>query len=411
MGGSAAERGMVIVGAGECGTRAALALREAGWRGKVTLVGAETHPPYERPPLSKDAILSETPVAKAIAGAGDLTAAGIDFRPGVRVAAIDRPAREVVLEGGCRLPYARLLLATGAQPRTLALPGASGENVAMLRGLDDAARIRAALGPGQRLAIIGGGFIGLELAASARRLGTDVTVVEALPRLLSRCVPAEIAAGLEARHRAEGVGFVLNARIAAITALGVELADGSCIAADLVLVGIGAAPDTTLAAAAGLAVENGIAVDDRLATEDPSIFAAGDCCSFPHPHYAGRRVRLESWRSAQEQGTLAARNMLGMNEVLAAVPWFWSDQYDLTLQIAGLAEGAATTVRRPVGEDGFVLFHIAPDGRLLAASGIARGNAVARDIRLAEMMIARGLCPDPAALASPATSLKKLLAA
>jgi 3-phenylpropionate/trans-cinnamate dioxygenase ferredoxin reductase subunit len=400
--------GMVIVGAGECGTRAALALREAGYDGPVTLVGAERHAPYERPPLSKEAITAAAG-PKGIAGADGLAAAGIDFRPGATAAAIDREGRAVILEDGSVLPYARLLLATGARPRPLPLPGADGPNAAMLRSLEDAARIRAALGPGRRLAVVGGGFIGLELAASARRLGTEVAVIEALPRLLTRGVPPEIADVLEARHRDEGVGFVFEARVEAIAPDGVRLADGT-VEADLVVIGIGAIPDTALAAACGLALENGVAVDDRLATADPAIFAAGDCCSFLHPMY-GRRVRLESWRSAQEQGTLAACNMLGHDAPVTAVPWFWTDQYDLTMQIAGLAEGAVTQVRRPLADGAFVLFHLAADGRLQAASGIGTGNAVAKDIRLAEMMIARGLHPDPAALAAPETNLKRLLAA
>lgn len=406
-------RGIVIVGAGECGTRAALALREAGHEGPVTLVGAEIHPPYERPPLSKDALLAETPVPRPIGGAERLAEAGIDFRPGVAAVEIDRAGRTLALSDGSKLAWHRLLLATGARPRLLPLKGADGPNVATLRGVEDAGRIRSALGPGRRLVVIGGGFIGLELAASARRLGTEVTVIEALPRLLSRGVPEEIASLLAARHEAEGVRLLLGARIAEVTASGVSLDVGGgvpaeLVPADLVLVGIGAVPETALAEAAGLAVENGIAVDDRLATSDPAIFAAGDCAAFHHPAY-GRRIRLESWRSAQEQGTLAARNMLGADEPVAAVPWFWSDQYDLTLQVAGLAEGATTTVRRAVGE-GFVIFHLGPDGRLLAASGIGPGNAIARDVRLAEMMIARGLRPDPEALAT-AASLKKLLAA
>ncbi|MFO1144307.1 MAG: FAD-dependent oxidoreductase [Amaricoccus sp.] len=400
--------GMVIIGAGECGTRAALALREAGYDGPVTLIGSEPHGPYERPPLSKDTMVAEAIAPKGISGADGIAAAGIDFRPGATAAAIERAERAVVLADGTRLAYERLLIATGARARRLPLPGADGSNVAVLRDLDDAARIRAALGKGRRLAVVGGGFIGLELAASARKRGTAVTVIEALPRLLTRGVPAEIAAALEERHRAEGVAFVFDARIDAITEDGVALADGTKIPADLVVVGIGAAPDTALAEAAGLALDNGIAVDASLATQDRSIFAAGDCCSFLHPHYDHRRVRLESWRSAQEQGTLAARNMLGHGESVTAVPWFWSDQYDLTLQIAGLAAGAETHVRRELA-NGFVLFHLARDGRLLAASGIGTGNAVAKDIRLAEMLIARGARPDPAALADAGVNLKKLL--
>ncbi len=397
---------IVIVGAGECGTRAALALREAGFAGTVTLLGAEPHAPYERPPLSKGG-LSGDPAPRPIAGADGLAAAAIDFRPQAEAAAIDRAGREVVLASGARLPYDRLLLATGARPRTL--PGLEGPSVATLRTLDDAARIRAALGPGRRLAVVGGGFIGLELAASARRMGADVTVIEALPRLLTRGVPPEVATVLHDRHSAEGVTLRYDARIAAISPDGILLADGTSVAADLVVVGIGAVPNVELASAAGLAIDNGIAVDATLATADPAIFAAGDCCSFPLALYDDRRVRLESWRSAQEQGALAARNLLGAGEAVSAVPWFWSDQYDLSLQIAGLAEGADRHVRREARDGAFLLFHLAPDGRLLAASGIGPGNAVARDIRLAEMLIARRSHPDPAALADPAASLKALL--
>jgi 3-phenylpropionate/trans-cinnamate dioxygenase ferredoxin reductase subunit len=291
----------------------------------------------------------------------------------------------------------------------LPLPWADGPTVATLRTLDDAARIRVALGPGRHLAVIGGGFIGLELAASARQLGAKVAVIEALPRLLTRGVPAEIAKVLHERHVAEGVSFHFGARITEITDPGVVLADGTVIRADLVVIGVGAIPNTELAVAAGLAIDNGIAVDATLATSDPDIFAAGDCCSFLQPLYDGRRVRLESWRSAQEQGALAARNMLGAAGPVSSVPWFWSDQYDLSLQIAGLAEGAVTHVRRELKDRTFVLFHLGPDGRLLAASGIGAGNAVAKDIRLAEMLIARRAHPDPAALADPVVNLKRLL--
>ena len=400
--------GMVIIGAGECGTRAALALREAAYDGAVTLIGAEPHAPYERPPLSKDAITAEVPEPKAIGGSQRLAEAGIDFRPSCTALEIDRTARRVLVDGEM-IPYQRLLLATGARPRPLPLPGSDGPTVATLRSLDDAARIRAALGRGQHLAVIGGGFIGLELAASARKLGTEVTVVEVLPRLLTRGVPAEVAQVLQERHIAEGVSFHFGARITEITDTGVVLSDDTIIQADLVVIGIGVIPNTELAVAAGLAVDNGIAVDAKLATSDPDIFAAGDCCSFPQPLYDDRRVRLESWRSAQEQGTLAARNMLGAAEPVSGVPWFWSDQYDLSLQIAGLAEGAGIHVRRELKDGAFVLFHFGPDGRLLAASGIGVGNAVAKDIRLAEMLIGRRAHPDPAALADPAVNLKRLL--
>lgn len=284
----------------------------------------------------------------------------------------------------------------------------------MLRTHADALAIRAALTPGARLAVIGGGFIGLELAATARKLGAEVVLVEGSPRVLSRGVPEEIAAFVAERHRQEGVEIVCGAQIAAIEEAGdserLLLAEGGGIEADLIVVGIGAVPNTELAETAGLAIENGIAVDERLCTSDPNIYAAGDCCSFPLPHYGGRRVRLEAWRNAQDQGALAAANLMGAGETMVSVPWFWSDQYEFTLQIAGLADGAEATVRRDMEEGAFILFHLDSEGRLIAASGIGPRNTIARDIRLAEMLITAGARPDPLALASPETKLRKLLA-
>ncbi|MDO8358653.1 MAG: FAD-dependent oxidoreductase [Devosia sp.] len=407
--------GMVIVGAGECGVRAALALREQGFAGPVDLIGAERHLPYERPPLSKEIMAGDAePSPRTIASADKLAAAGISFHPQRTVSGIDRAHKQIVLTGGDGLAYDKLLLATGAVPRRLPMAPEPTARIAYFRTFDDALRIRAQLLPGRTLAIVGGGFIGLELAASARHRGAGIVVVEALPRLLSRGVPEPIARLIEARHRAAGVDFVFGTGLAAIdeSAAGVRLrlADGREITADFVVIGIGAVPETGLAAAAGLSLDNGIAVDRFLATSDPDIFAAGDCCSFPHDLYDGRRLRLESWRSAQEQGTLAARNMLGAAEAVSAVPWFWSDQYELTLQIAGLPDEGASIVERE-SEGSLVLFHLKPDGRLVGAAGIGPGNAVARDIRVAEMLIARRAHPDLGALAKPDFKLRSLLAA
>jgi 3-phenylpropionate/trans-cinnamate dioxygenase ferredoxin reductase subunit len=399
--------GMVIVGAGEAGARAANGLRENGYTGSVTLVGAERHAPYERPPMSKELMLAEGEMPpKTIATLERLAAAGITFHPEMSARAIDRTAQWVVLGNGIELPYERLLIATGASPRHL--PGIDPAHAVTLRTHDDALRIRQRLLPGERIAIVGGGFIGLELAAAARQRGAYVTVIEALPRLLSRGVPAEIAARIEARHREAGVEFVFGSGVAAIDAGGVTLANGARVPAQLVIVGIGAVPETGLAAAAGLTIDNGVAVDGQLRTSDPAIFAAGDCCSFPLALYGGRRVRLESWRSAQDLGALAARNMLGAGEEISAVPWFWSDQYDLTLQIAGLPDEGETAVERRAGET-LLLFHLKQDGRLVAASGIGVGNAVAKDIRVAEMLVGRRTSPDPGMLADPAVKLKALL--
>ncbi|MER9198239.1 FAD-dependent oxidoreductase [Mesorhizobium sp. M0933] len=405
---------MVIIGAGECGGRAALALRELGFNGPVTLVGDEPHLPYERPPLSKDAMVADAPLLKAIATDAVLAERSIRHIHSVQAVAIVREAHVVRLSDGSVLAYDKLLLATGSVPRKLPMPGLGGRCV-YLRTFNDALAIRAHLSAGNRVAIIGGGFIGLELAAAARRLGAAVTVIEAQPRILMRGVPAEIAEVIHQAHVAEGVKILCGEGIAAIADDGAEvriaLAGGHDIVADLAVIGIGAVPVTGLAAEAGLTVDNGVAVDAELRTSDRDIFAAGDCCSFPLAIYGGRRVRLEAWRNAQEQGALAARNMLGAGESHAAVPWFWSDQYGLTLQIAGLSDEGRSIVRRDLGDGAFILFHLAEDGRLVAASGIGPGNAVARDIRLAEMLIAKQARPAPEALGSQTVKLKSLLAA
>jgi len=407
---------MLIVGAGECGGRAALTLRELGYGGGITLIGNERHLPYEGPPLSKDAITAEAePGPKFVGDPAHFTDRRIDCITSASAVAIDRARQRVALADGRTLPYDKLLLATGAMPRRLPLPGADGARCVYLRTHDDSLQIRRALQPGRRIAILGGGFIGLELAASARKRGAAVTVIEALPRILTRGVPEEIARVIDARHRTEGVELVCGNGVSAVRerAADVEvgLSNGETMTADLLIIGIGAVPVTELAQQAGLAIENGIAVDEQLRTSDPNIHAAGDCCSFPLPVYGGRRVRLECWRNAQDQGALAARNMLGAGESVSAVPWFWSDQYDLTLQIAGLSDEGTRIVRRDLSENAFILFHLAGDGRLVAASGIGQGNAVAKDIRLAEMLIAKRVMPDPASLAQPQFKLKSLLAA
>ncbi|OHV24171.1 ferredoxin reductase [Rhizobium sp. RMa-01] len=403
----------VILGAGECGARAAFALRERGFDGEITLVGAEPLHPYERPPLSKAGSDASDP--KFIAAAEKYAESRIRLLTGLEAKEFDAASRTVTLSDGTTLSYDRLLLATGAAARSF--PGVPDGTtfIRSLRTHHDATALRKTMRPGKHIAIIGGGFIGLELAATARLLGAEVTVIEGLERVLKRGVPEEIAHLLTERHRAEGVDIRCGISIERLSEEGgkavIRLSAGEAIEADLALVGIGARPNVEIAEKAGLALENGIAVDSYLRTSAPDVFAAGDCCSFPLPVYGGRRVRLESWRNAQEQGTLAAANLLGRDEAVSSVPWFWSDQYDLTLQIAGLAEGAVTHRRRDLGPGAFILFHLDADGRLIAASGIGPGNAVARDIRLAEMLIAARAHPDPAALAASDIKLKSLLAA
>jgi len=404
----------VIIGAGECGGRAAFALREKGFDGNITLIGSETVPPYERPPLSK-ASADGSLDPKYIAALEKYDESRIRLVTGVTAHELDTSAQSIMLSDGQVIVYDKLLLATGARARPL--PGAptNSEHIRSLRTHGDALALRRAMMPGMHIAIIGGGFIGLELAATARALGADVTVVEGLERVLKRGVPDDIADVITERHRAEGVDVRCAASISSLTEEDgkgvVRLGNGEEIVADLVLVGIGAVPNTELASRAGIDIENGIAVDNHLRTSAPDVYAAGDCCSFPLEIYGGRRVRLESWRNAQEQGTLAAANMMGRDEAISAVPWFWSDQYDMTLQIAGLAEGAAKHLKRDLGQGAFILFHLDQEGRLLAASGIGPGNAVARDIRLAEMLIAARAHPDPEALVARNIKLKSLLAA
>lgn len=396
--------GMVIVGAGECGVAAAMALRAAGYDGPVTLIGEEGDLPYERPPLSKGASGPGAAVTlKPIRAEAAYDEAGIALLRGLIVTAIDRAARSVTLSDGRALPYRRLLLATGAEARRL--PGASG--VQYLRRATDARAILPRLGPGLHLAVIGAGFIGLELAATARRMGAEVTVLEMAPRILGRAVLPEIAAVIAERHRAEGVQILTGVGGLACAG-GVVSHDGGRIGADLVVAGIGAVPRTDLAETAGLGVGNGITVDARLFTTDPAILAAGDCCAFL---LGGRMVRLESWRNAQDQGAHAAASMLGAGADFARLPWFWSDQYDLGLQVMGLPDPAAPAIRRDLGDGAFILFQQDGAGRITSASGIGPGQAVARDIRLAEMLAEKGTALPAEALVDAGQSLKHLLRA
>ncbi|WP_206669793.1 NAD(P)/FAD-dependent oxidoreductase [Paenibacillus luteus] len=413
------DHGMIIIGAGETGARAAAELRSLGWTGRITLIGEEAHAPYERPPLSKQMLQEEDqPSPAAILRAEQATEQRIELRKACKAVAIDTRNHRITLNDGSSLTYERLLLATGAQPRKLAspLPGSdtplAWPSIHYLRSYGDAVSLREQLQPGKRIVVIGGGFIGLEVAASARARGCEVTVIEAGPRILMRGVPEAIASLVDARHQSAGVQFKLGSAISGMSSSGKEylirFSNGEALACDTIVAGIGAIPETALASESGLAVENGIRVDERLATSDPDIFAAGDCCSFPHPLYGGRRIRLEAWRNAQDQGTHAAGSMLGAAAAYAAVPWFWSDQYDLTLQVAGLPDAGTTTVHRSLGAKGDLFFHLTAENRLVAASGIG-GPGIAKDIRLAEMIIGSQAVLDSKALAQPDLKLKALL--
>jgi len=302
-------------------------------------------------------------------------------------------------------------LTTGAAPRRLPNVRANAR-ILYLRTINDALALRPWISADMHVAVLGGGFIGLEVAASARNRGARVTVIESQERILKRGVPEQIAETISSLHRRNGVVVKCGLTVSEIDAddrrVSISLADGTEVTADVLVVGIGAQPRTELAAQAGIAVDNGISVNERLETSVADIYAAGDCCSFPHPLYGGRRLRLEAWRNAQDQGILAAANLAGAARGYDAVPYFWSDQFDHTLQLAGLVDEGRTVVRRDLGDGAFILFHLDDGQRLVAASGVGYGNRVARDMKLSEMLIARQVVPPLDALAADA-NLKSLL--
>lgn len=404
---------IVVVGAGEAGTSAAVAIRQRGWPGRVVLVGNESRLPYERPPLSKAFLIDESNLELSpIVTAERLAALQIDYIHGREVVSIDRAVNTVMLSDGATIPYHKALLATGARPRKLTIPVTEGSKVATLRTYEDAQGIRQVIGSRGDMVVIGGGLIGLEVAASAVARGASVTVIEAGPRLLTRSVPSPMADLIRAKHERSGVRIETGAIVERIDVSEgrsqVMLSDGRTRLADLVVVGVGAVPNVELAQAAGLAVDDGILLDETLATSDPDIFAAGDCCSFPHRLY-GKRIRLEAWRNAQRQGAAAAANMLGENLPYEEVPWFWSDQYDETLQIAGVWEEGQNRIAKDLGDKAKLFYYLAKDGRLVAACAFGSLGVIAKEIRYAEMMIARRIAPEGKALADPAVNLKSLL--
>ena len=402
------EAGMVIVGGGMAGARAIVSLRANGFQGPITLVSEETLLPYDRPPLSKAMLTDEQePQPVYLLDESMIASLNAVFVRGSRATAIDRKAKALVLEDGRAIPYDKLLIATGAKPRRLSIEG--GELAYTLRDFADGDHLRSRLRASSSAAIIGGGFIGLEVAASARKLGCSVTLIEAQPRILMRGVPEEIAKVVHQRHVEAGVTMQVGTALKAVETDGVLLADGRKVKSEIVIAGIGAAPEVALAQQAGLAIENGIACDATLRSSDPDIYASGDCCSFPHGLFGNKRMRLEAWRNATDQANVATENMLGGSKPYMAVPWFWSDQYDLSLQIAGSPSDGVTIVRRQIGEHAFVMFHLDSADRLVAASGIGPGNSIARDVKLAEMLIARQAAPAAEALADPAVQLKALL--
>jgi 3-phenylpropionate/trans-cinnamate dioxygenase ferredoxin reductase subunit len=398
---------IVVIGAGQAGSALVARLRARGETGEITLIGDEPVPPYQRPPLSKGYLLGEVGVDRLfLRGPTFYADQGIALRLGQPVTAIDRAARQVHL-GDAALAYDQLALTTGSLPRRL--PTAIGGDLAgvfTIRTLADIDALRPEVTPGRRVVIVGGGYIGLEAAAVCAKLGLTVTVVEMAPRILNRVAAPETADHIRALHRGHGVTILEGTGLARLTGAGgavaaAMLADGRNLPADLVIVGIGILPATALAEAAGLAIENGIRTDAFGRTSDPQIWAAGDCASFP---WGDGRLRLESVQNAIDQAEAVADNMLGAETPYRPVPWFWSDQYDCKLQIAGLNTGYDRIVTRgPEGEA--VSFWYFRGDRLLAVDAMNDSRAYMVGKRLIEM----GRSPDPALLADPATALKTLL--
>ncbi len=367
---------VVIAGAGHAGGSAAAMLRQLGFEGSITLIGEEPIPPYERPPLSKAWLKGEASAESlALRPAEFYATANIDIRLSTSVTAIDRAAKTVSLGTGETVPYDFLILALGARARRLDIPGIGLRGVLELRTAADADQLKAALGPGKRLAVVGGGYIGLEAAASARGLGAEAIIIERETRVLARVACQQLSDFFEAYHRAQGVTIEVSAGVAGLEGTdgqvtGVRLTDGRLIPCDAALIGVGAVSNEEIARAAGLACDGGIVVDLSARTDDPSIFAIGDCTKRPLPLY-DRTMRLESVPNALEQAKQAAAAIYGRPQPAPEVPWFWSDQYDIRLQIAGIPfDATQIVVRGDIAAGKFALFHLAEDGLVRAVEAV-----------------------------------------
>jgi 3-phenylpropionate/trans-cinnamate dioxygenase ferredoxin reductase component len=401
----------VIVGASLAGAKAAETLREEGYDGRLVLVGAESERPYERPPLSKEYLRGEAGRDKVYVHAEDFYGQhDIELRTGRRATRLDTSAREVELDDGERLRYDRLLLATGAEPRRLEIPGAELEGVMYLRAVEDSDAIRARLDNGGSVVVVGAGWIGSEVAASARQRGLDVTVVEPLSVPLERVLGPEIGGVYRDVHADQGVRMLLGAGVEAFeggTAVDrVRTTDGRTIDCDFVVVGVGVEPRVRLAAEAGIAVDNGVLVDERLETDAAGVFAAGDVANAMHPFY-GERIRVEHWANALNQGPLAAKAMLGRPDVYDQIPYFYSDQYDVGMEYAGHArDWDRVVVRGDTAAREFIAFWLSGD-RILAGMNVNVWD-VSDTI---QKLIRERVAVDDARLADPDVPLEDLAAA
>lgn len=378
---------LVVVGTGHAASALLSGLARHHYQGSVALVGDETHPPYNRPPLSKKFLSEEINPPELYFRSGDqLAASGIDLHLGDGAAKLDARARTVTLASGRSVEYSALVLATGASPRELPIGvDESGGRVHVLRNIDDALRLKADLRGARTIAVIGAGYVGLEVAASSALLGKQVTVVEAAPRVLARVAGNELAGIVQRVHEGHGVTFRLGTTVTRVSeaaeGLNLELSDRDRLAADIVLCAIGAVPNVGLGEAAGLAVDRGIVTDSRCLTTDDRIYAIGDCAAFL---WDGALVRLESVQNASDQAEIVARRICGLDAEYEPLPWFWSDQYDLRLQSVGLATGAEGSIVRSKENSHSIWHH--RDGRIIALDTI---NA-SRDHMLARKVLARG---------------------
>lgn len=403
------QRGVVIIGAGHGGSQVGFSLRQEGYDGPIHLVSDEPDLPYHKPPLSKAYLKDASQDVQILRAEKAYADARIELALGRKAQAVDRQARAIRFTDGATLPYDRLVIATGATNRKLALTGCDLAGLHSIRTRADAAYLREAMDAASDIAVIGGGFIGLEAAATFALLGKSVTVIEVAPSILGRAVSPVVAAHVDAEYRKLGIRV--------LTAMGLErlegeagcmrairLTDGTSVAADLVLVGIGATPNDALAREAGLTCDNGIVVDATLATSDPTIFAIGDVANFPHSQ-AGRRVRLESVQNASDQAKHVAKTIMGKAEDYRETPWFWSDQGPMKLQMAGLSFGADRHVRTGAPDDpAFSVYHYAGD-RLLAVDSVNRPG----DHMVARRLIAAGISPSEADLGEGPERLKSLI--
>ena len=399
--------GIVVIGAGQAAGQAAASLRQEGYEGEITIIGDEAQAPYQRPPLSKAYLSGEVGLDRVLVRPENFYAdKGINLQTGVRVESINRAEKTIATSTGSTLSYDKLLIATGSRPRILNIEGSDLEGLHYLRTVDDVDGIRTAMEAAKNVCIVGGGYIGLEVAAVAKKAGHNVTVLEMEDRILQRVTTPEMSEFYHALHTGRGVDIRVNTMVSGFAGENGRVTSVLCgdesIPADLVIVGIGIIPNVELAEAAGLTCDNGIVVNDHCQTSDPDIYAAGYCTNLPNP-ILDRRLRLESVPNAMEQARTACSNMLGGDKTYAAVPWFWSDQYELKLQMVGFsADGDQSVLRGDKTSNEFAVFYL-KDGNVVAVDAVNSPK---------EFMVAKqlyGKAVNEADLANPAFELKELL--